>query len=123
MNKLTKSGLITASITLILFSTDVLAANAGETAEHITGQVDGMKQLMMALFYLMGVIAAGLGVWGVKKEFAQPGQDHGKKGAISFIVGCVLLSLGWMIDTTQSSLDSGSAGGSLNNDFSNNTTY
>lgn len=99
------------------------AGDSTEVVEHMTGQVNAWKVFFMSAFYLIGLVSVGVGLFGIKKEISQPGQEHGKKAAVSILIGLILLMLGWFIDMSQKSINKDADGGVVNNDFGNMTGY
>lgn len=88
-----------------------MADTIGETAKRVSGNLQEMKNLAVNVGFFIGLVLAITGLWLFYKDSTQPGQGHAKKGFIALVIGVLLLSLPWVIDTTSSTItnDGGSS--------------
>jgi flagellar basal body-associated protein FliL len=91
----------------------------GSTATRVSENLQAMKDLAVNVGFFIGLVLAVVGLWLFYKDSTQPGQGHAKKGFIALIIGVLLLSLPWVIETTSSSVtgDGGTTEGRLKETF------
>lgn len=53
--------------------------------------IGNLKSLMISLFFLIGLCLFGFGLFSFYKESKEEGRGHAKRGAISVLVGVLLL--------------------------------
>lgn len=76
----------------------------GSTATRVSENLSAMRSLAVNVGFFIGLVLAIVGLWLFYKDSTQPGQGHAKKGFIALIIGVLLLSLPWVIETTSNSV-------------------
>lgn len=96
-----------------------MAETIGETADRVSENLSAMKNLAVNIGFFIGLVLAIVGLWLFYKDSTQPGQGHAKKGFIALIIGVLLLSLPWVVETTSSSItgDGATSEGRLKEEF------
>lgn len=96
-----------------------MADTVGDTAERVAKNIQQMKDLAVNVGFFVGLVLAILGLWLFYKDSTQPGQGHAKKGFIALIIGVLLLSLPWVVETTSSTItnDGGTSSDRLKGEF------
>ncbi len=71
---------------------------------NIQSQLNSVGDLAVNLFYLGGVILFGTGLWLINKDQKMPGQEFGKKGLVSMLVGAGLVIVTFLLDQFATSI-------------------
>lgn len=91
----------------------------GSAANRVGENLQALKDLAVNVGFFIGLVLAIVGLWLFYKDSTQPGQGHAKKGFIALIIGVLLLSLPWVVETTSSSItgDGGESQDRLKEEF------
>lgn len=89
----------------VAFVGDAMAAqDAADLAENVMDQLSAIENLLLALFFLVGVVLFGTGLYLFWKDSKETGRGHAKNGAIALAIGTLLLALTTLIGVFATSI-------------------
>jgi threonine/homoserine/homoserine lactone efflux protein len=105
-----------AGCALMIVPEMAMAETAGEAARRIEEEFTALKSFLISAGQLFGVFLVIVSLFLFNKEGKQPGQDHGKKGAIALAIGCCLLVIPWVVEVGTTTISSESAVSKIESD-------
>lgn len=94
MNKLYLLKILTG-LALVAFAGESFATvtDLKSMSQHAAGQVSAVKDIILMLAALGGVICIILAAFALKKSGAESDRDHGKRAFILFLAGGILIAV------------------------------
>lgn len=99
LNKKKKFFLVAFSLILVASPNLAFASvsTIGEMAGIVESNIKAIKSTMLSVFYMIGLVLVGAGLFNIYKDQKQPNQGHAKNGMISFLIGVLMLLIPSMI--------------------------
>ncbi|MCP1674278.1 hypothetical protein J2T57_001380 [Natronocella acetinitrilica] len=103
-----------------LFSGDALAQqDIAQMTGTVRTQVDALKNLAVAVFFLIGFVLFGVGLWLFWKDSKESGRGHAKNGLIAVCVGAALLLITTLVGVAANSMLGGGGADQIQQGFGN----